>query len=60
MQQMIDAVLAETSPAELEYIRGGDWLTAKWLVKKVLADLTDSQAETVAIRLTEQVSGCEA
>ena len=54
VQQMVDWVIKNTSPAEMAHIKAGNLATAEWIADKVL-DLTPTQVESVAFRVWEQV-----
>ena len=54
MNQMIETVLRNTSPAEASKIRGGSVETAIWIANKVL-DVTPTQAESVGIRVMQHL-----
>ena len=54
IQKLIDTVLYNTSPVELDLMKQGDISVAIWLVNKC-ADLTPEQTESVAFRILESI-----
>lgn len=51
MQEMIDRVWCQCSPTEKRKIKAGCMETAKWLVERILLNLTPTQVESVASRM---------
>lgn len=56
IQETIKTILAQTSPVEMNLLKGGCLETAIWLAGHLVDGLTDSQAESIAYRLIETVN----
>lgn len=54
MREMIDAILANASPAELRHMKAGDTSVAAWLADRTL-ELTPTQLESISIRIVESL-----